>query len=162
MNSREFFKKLKEESFDISIFDMMNAKVYLEKDLVHLPSDYKSGYIEDFFTFFPEVLSEIKKKNEEDIKNFEIPDEEIKKVDSRLIQVGSKKTGSEYFKKLVKTVLNYLIFINKKPLHALTTRFPGGKRIVEKDGEYYCPIKDSQSNELAICEFCICKDSKLL
>ncbi|MBA2850925.1 uncharacterized protein (UPF0305 family) [Methanococcus maripaludis] len=158
MKSRKFFSKLKEESYDVSIFDLMNAKVYLEKDMTYLPQDYKKGYIEDFFTFFPEVLKEIKNKTEEEIEDFEIEDEEIKRADLRLCSMGSKQTGRESYEKLVKTVINYLIFINERPLHALTTRFPGGKQIIEKNGNYYCPIKNAQSNELSICEFCICKD----
>nr|A9A7B8.1 RecName: Full=UPF0305 protein MmarC6_0221 [Methanococcus maripaludis C6] len=158
MKSRNFFSKLKEESYDVGIFDLMNAKVYLEKDLTYLPEDYKKGYLEDFFTFFPEVLREIKNKTEEEIEDFEINEEEIKKVDSRICSMGSIGASRDSYEKLVKTVINYLIFINKRPLHALTTRFPGGKQIIEKNGNYYCPIKNAQSNELSICEFCICKD----
>ncbi|ABR55420.1 conserved hypothetical protein [Methanococcus vannielii SB] len=160
MNSRKFFRKLKEECFEISIFDIMNAKIYLEKDMLYVPLDYKDKYIEDFFTYFPKILLEIKKKNELEIENFEIPNESIETVNSRIFKVGSKKSGEIYFKKLVKTVLSYLIFIDKKPLHAVTTRFPGGKKIILKDGKYYCPIKDSQSNGLSLCEFCICEDIK--
>jgi len=123
MKSRKFFSKLKEESYDVSIFDLMNAKVYLEKDMAYLPEDYKKGYLEDFFTFFPEVLKEIRNKTEEELEDFEIEEEEIRKVDLRLFSMGSKRTGRDSYEKLVKTVINYLIFINERPLHALTTRY---------------------------------------
>ncbi|MCS3900464.1 DUF2115 domain-containing protein [Methanococcus voltae] len=155
MDIKTLLTDLKDLSFEISIYDFINAKSELEKELKYLPEEYKQCYIDDFFTFFPKIIKEIKSLDLNSIETFEINDEDLKKLIDRL-EVLSNKERKSY--KIYRIVIPYLVFFAKKPLHALTTKFPGKKSIVSKKGVYYCPIKEAQKNDLSICEFCICKD----
>jgi uncharacterized protein (UPF0305 family) len=44
------------------------------------------------------------------------------------------------------------------PLHPVGMKFPGGNRIIKKNGKYYCPVRDKQDNIYSLCEFCVCMD----
>ncbi|MBP2142965.1 uncharacterized protein (UPF0305 family) [Methanococcus voltae] len=159
MDIKILLEDLKDKSFEVSIYDFINAKIELEKELKYLPEEYRQCYIDDFFTYFPKIIKEIKALNLEKLETFEIQEEDLERLIDRLEVLSSKKNKSY---KIFRIVIPYLVFFAKKPLHALTTRFPGKKSIVSKNGVYYCPIKEAQNNDLSICEFCICKDIKEL
>lgn len=160
MNSKRLFAELKTKAHEFSIYDLMNVRIYLEKEMKYLPKDYQEGYMKDTIEYFLDTLKEIKGKKEEEIENFEIEEEKLKNLLERIDRFSKGIPEEKSFMKLSKIVVPYLVFIAKKPLHALTTRFPGGLTITKKNGEHYCPVKNRQTNEYSLCEFCICKDPK--
>ncbi len=161
VNSKDLLKKLKKDALNFDIHDLMNVRVFLEKDMQYLPKDYKDTYLKDQIMYFINTLNEIRKKNICTISDYNIEDSLIKKLFDRIDKFKCGTKGEESFIKLSKIVVPYLIFISKKPLHPLGMRFPGGKRIIEKNGEYYCPVKNRQENEYSLCEFCVCKGMDL-
>ncbi|AEH07061.1 DUF2115 domain-containing protein [Methanothermococcus okinawensis] len=157
MKSKELLKKLKEDASKFSIHDLMNVRLFLEKDMEYLPKEYKESYLKDQIIYFINTLKELRKKNEEELEDFEIDEDILNKLYNRINQFKTNTKGEDSFIKLSHIVTPYLIFIAKKPLHPIGMRFPGGKRIIEKNGIYYCPVKNRQKNEYSLCEFCICK-----
>ncbi|MDH7593548.1 MAG: DUF2115 domain-containing protein [Methanomicrobiales archaeon] len=52
----------------------------------------------------------------------------------------------------------FLIFVLHMPAHPVGTPFPGGLKVREKNGTYYCPVKEKEGDvEYAICRFCPAK-----
>ncbi|MCQ8893166.1 MAG: DUF2115 domain-containing protein [Methanolinea sp.] len=49
----------------------------------------------------------------------------------------------------------FSMFVMEKPGHPVGTPFPGGLRVREENGRYYCPVRDKQKDVFfAICNFC--------
>jgi len=158
MRSKELFKRLKEMAKDFSIQDLMNVRVFLEEDMKYLPEGYKEQYLRDQIMYFINTLKEIKNKGEEDIEDYPIDEEKLRTLLQRIEGFKRDIKGEDSFIKLSKIVVPYLIFIGKKPLHPVGTRFPGGKCIVKKENRYYCPVKNKQKNDYSLCEFCVCEE----
>ena len=54
----------------------------------------------------------------------------------------------------------YTTFILEEPIHPVGSEFPGSLKVEEKNGEYYCPVKDKQKdNENAICNLCLAEQT---
>lgn len=162
MDCRELLKKLKKDAMEFSIHDLMNVRVFLERDMQYLPKDYKESYLKNQIMYFINTLNNIRKIDIEKVMDYNIDENTLNKLFDRIDRFKCGVKGEESFIKLSKIVVPYLIFMAKKPLHPVGMRFPGGKHIVEKNGVYYCPVKNRQKNEYSLCEFCVCEDIEKL
>jgi len=161
MDSKELFKNLKENARDYPVSDLIKVKYYFDQAVEVVLEKYRENFVYSYFGLYYETLIEIKNKSESEILDFEVDEIEIQNLNERLdsIYFGlEKEKRNKEVLNIQKIVYPYLVFISKKPLHHLSLRFPGGKTIIEKNGIYFCPIRDSQENDLGICEFCCCKD----
>lgn len=157
MINRELLKKLKEDAKKFDIHDLMNVRIFLERDMQYLPKDYKESYLKNQIIYFINALNEIRNIDLNNIKEDTIDENILNNLFDRINKFKYGVKGEESFIKLSKIVVPYLIFIAKKPLHPVGMRFPGGKYIIEKNGVYYCPVKNRQNNEYSLCEFCVCR-----
>ena len=56
----------------------------------------------------------------------------------------------------------FTIFVCELPGHPVGTPFPGGLRVEERDGTYYCPVREKEDDvETSICPFCPAEQSTL-
>ena len=124
----------------------------------YLPGDYREHYLRNQIMYFMNTLKEIKRKGDDDIEDYPIDDGKLRDLLERIESFKRGVKGEDSFIKLSKIVVPYLIFIEKKPLHPVGTRFPGGKCIVKRGDKYYCPVKNKQRNEYSLCEFCVCEE----
>ena len=50
----------------------------------------------------------------------------------------------------------YTTYILEEPIHPVGTPFPGSLKVEEKDGVFYCPVKDANlESPNAVCKMCI-------
>lgn len=161
MNSKELFMGLKKHAKDYPVSDLIKVKYYYDREMKIVLEKYRENFVYSYVGLFYETLMEIKNKSEQDIPNFDVCEVELenlnRRIDSAYLKFKKEKISKEVIT-LEKIVYPYLVFISKKPLHHHTLRFPGGKTIIEKNGIYFCPIRDAPENEIGICEFCCCKD----
>ena len=161
MNAKELFKNLKENARNYPVYDLMKVKYYFDQAVEVVLEKYRENFVYSYFGLYYETFLEIKNKSESEILDFEVTEVEIQNLNERLDSIyfglEEEKRNKEVLN-LQKIVYPYLIFISKKPLHHITLRFPGGKTLIEKNGTYFCPARNSQENDLGVCEFCCCKD----
>jgi uncharacterized protein (UPF0305 family) len=56
----------------------------------------------------------------------------------------------------------FTIFVCELPGHPVGTPFPGGFLVEERDGVYYCPVREKEDEvETSICPFCPAEQSRL-
>ncbi|MDD1711380.1 MAG: DUF2115 domain-containing protein [Methanoregulaceae archaeon] len=56
----------------------------------------------------------------------------------------------------------FLMFVLDEPGHPSGMPFPGGFRVEERDGVYYCPVRDKEKEvRYSICNFCPAKQSEI-
>jgi uncharacterized protein (UPF0305 family) len=56
----------------------------------------------------------------------------------------------------------FTLFVCELPGHPVGTPFPGGFTVEERDGTYYCPVREKEEDvETSICPFCPAEQSTL-
>ena len=54
----------------------------------------------------------------------------------------------------------YTTFILEEPVHPVGSEFPGSLFVEERNGEYFCPVKENQDdNPDAICHLCLAEQT---
>jgi uncharacterized protein (UPF0305 family) len=54
----------------------------------------------------------------------------------------------------------YTTFILEEPIHPVGSEFPGNLAVEERNGTFFCPVKDNQKdNENAICHLCLAEQT---
>ncbi|OPX66255.1 MAG: hypothetical protein A4E37_02206 [Methanoregulaceae archaeon PtaB.Bin056] len=49
----------------------------------------------------------------------------------------------------------YVMFVQERPGHPVGTPFPGGGKVEEREGAFFCPVRDKHKEvSFAICNFC--------
>ncbi|MEA1984760.1 MAG: DUF2115 domain-containing protein [Euryarchaeota archaeon] len=159
MNTEELLDLLKTDATEISICDIMKIRTRMAEEVRYLPERYKRIYLNDLFEHLYLVFLNINRSTRlEHIEDID-PDIQQNIVQQINEQVKIDDPKGKLLGDFLKLTSLYLIFIAKKPIHPVGMTFPGGQQIVERDGNYYCPVKDKQSKvKPSMCEFCICKD----
>jgi uncharacterized protein (UPF0305 family) len=50
----------------------------------------------------------------------------------------------------------YATFLLEKPIHPVGTPFPGSLKVEEKNGTFYCPVRDANiDTPNAVCNICL-------
>ncbi|WP_407356939.1 DUF2115 domain-containing protein [Methanolobus sp. WCC5] len=165
MYASELLTALQKESRGISNADISLARAYAMEAVSYVPEPYKTIYSSDYFTFLYESFLELKKRCPDAlIVKQEIDCDAYKRALFRIREKNdSADTKKDAMNRFISIVHIYLTFILRKPLHPVGMVFPGGLKISEDGSEYYCPVKDKQSESgISFCEFCICRDSEEL
>jgi uncharacterized protein (UPF0305 family) len=54
----------------------------------------------------------------------------------------------------------YTTFILEEPIHPVGSEFPGSLFVEEKNGVFYCPVKENQKDNVnAICHLCLAEQT---
>ncbi|WP_135611848.1 DUF2115 domain-containing protein [Methanococcoides sp. AM1] len=161
MNTADLLGSLQKDARNMSIADLMKARAFMVRSASGLPKKYREAYSTELFNYLYTIFTDISNLKRPE-KNETINAEEYDDLIKRLNKMGvSEDQNQEYFNKLVNLTALYLVFIVKKPIHPIGMVFPGGDQVLEKDGTYYCPVKDKQNDvECALCKFCICRDAE--
>ena len=163
MNRSDLLTELKEQAQHISNEDLSLARAAIMEAVEHVREPYKTIYSSDYFTFLYENFLRLKGHGDAGIEEELDLEEYTSLLDSIKDKSYSEDRKREALTRFTTLVLAYLVFIVKEPLHPVGMVFPGGIRIIQKDLDYYCPVKDKQSETgMSFCEFCTCRDSEEL
>ena len=140
---------LKEYSGTISVFDLMavNAEMIEEyKEKSHgIYAKYFLGRIKDIHSDSNRYDKKIDKE------------EFIDAVATlKSYHVNESVTSKTKFPLIYGIVSIYTTFVLEEPIHPVGTPFPGSLEVEEKDGKFYCPVKDANlESPNAVCKMCI-------
>ena len=153
---------LKKYARIISVNDLMLATAYIRKDGEYVQARYREKYLEIYIKYFILRMKEVKEKKD-------YVDSTIDKVALEesfpLLENTFKKEripGADDSKFALIYVITsvYTTFILEEPIHPVGSEFPGNLSVEEKDGKYFCPVKDNQKdNENAICHLCLAEQT---
>lgn len=147
---------LKEQSRTISVFDLMQVSAEMIKDMEYVQADYRKKahgvYVKYFLCRLNEIISDLTEYEDSFDKDDFI--ETIALLKSYNIE--ESKTTNTKFPLIYIIVSLYTTYILEEPIHPVGTPFPGSLKVEEKDGIYYCPVKDANlESPNAVCKFCI-------
>jgi uncharacterized protein (UPF0305 family) len=158
MNSYELFLALKSEAANI-LPD--STKVSEHGEEIQSPPESVQYKIQLIAKYNKEIFSEIKSRvciNEIE----EIDSDKLKDFIFRINQYMDENAPNQTeFKEYVRIISTYLTFIAKKPLHPPGMIMGDDQMIIEKDDNYYCPVKSKYILEaLSLCKYCVAKGFK--
>ncbi len=149
---------LKDEARTIHITDIMAAFVYLKKESIYVNANYREEYDQAYIQSFLMRINEIRDNNE-DYEGFIKADalqKAIKILKDQQKQAELDHNQHIHFFKIYQLTTLYTTFIMDEPVHPVGMPFPGGFKIKQEGGIYYCPVKENQKdNPGAVCGICI-------
>ena len=164
ITKNELMKILKKYARTISVHDLMLATARMRKDGEFIHAQYREKYLKIYLQHFLMRMKEISTNNS---SSTTIIDKKSFDDSFPLLKTTFKKERSDYYNTAddkfpliyVLTSL-YTTFILEEPIHPVGSEFPGSLKVEEKNGVYYCPVKDKQNdNPNAICHLCLAKQT---
>ena len=145
---------LKQHASTVSVFDMMRFTSQVMEENRYVQESYREdsqkSYIESF-------LMRVR-----DISNDNNDYEKI--IDRKELRnaLGSLKANYSTETSKIKTPLIfylgslYATFILEESIHPVGTPFPGSLKVEEKQGKFYCPVRDANiDTPNAVCNICL-------
>ena len=147
---------LREYSSTVSVFDLMKINSEMIEESKYVQNSYKNKSHDIYAKYFLGRLKYIsgdRKHYEKTIDKEEFIDA-IATLRSYSLN-GSISTKSKF--PLVYAIVSlYTTFVLEEPIHPVGTPFPGSLEVEEKDGKFYCPVKDANvDSPNAVCKMCI-------
>lgn len=147
---------LKKYSGTISVFDMMDITAELVEDMKYVQSEYREKTKEVYIKYFLGRITDI--RSDETQYNATIDKEDF--IDSVATLKSYHKeesiTSKTKFPLVYGIVSLYTTYILEEPIHPVGTPFPGSLKVIEKDGVFYCPVKEANLEAPnAVCKMCI-------
>ena len=147
----------------ISTYDLMLFTEDMRKDWSHVSAKFRNEYMDFHINNFINMM--LKMMHKHDVENKIINKEDfnfclevLKKRFNAEVQDIDLNMNKFPLVKLIATI--YLTFIIEEPIHPVGTVFPGDFKVEEKDGKYWCPVKDKQmKTEESSCRLCIAKQT---
>lgn len=149
---------LKENAREISVFDLMEINALMLEDMKYVQDRYQKEFHGGYAKNFLGRLKEIKDSKLE----FSPEEDNIDLIDLRESLIMLKEyelngdTSNPKFMKVYTIISLYTTYVLNEPIHPVGTVFPGSLQVEEKDGTYYCPVKDAnKESPNSVCPMCI-------
>lgn len=147
---------LKEQSRTVSVFDLMQVTAEMMEDTKYVQESYRKEANGVYAKYFLGRLKEI--IDNQTIYNETFDKDEFIETIALLksYNIEERKSTKTKFPLIYTIVSLYTTYILEEPIHPVGTPFPGSLKVEEKDGVYYCPVKDANlESPNAVCGFCI-------
>ena len=147
---------LKKYSGTISVFDLMAVNAEMIDESKYVQDNYKDKSHGIYVKYFLGRIKDISGDNthySHDIDKEEFIDAVATLKSYHINESISSKTK---FPLIYGIVSIYTTFVLEEPIHPVGTPFPGSLFVEEKDGKFYCPVKDANmETPNAVCKMCI-------
>ena len=147
---------LKRYSETISVFDLMQITGEMMEDSKYVQKDYREKSHEVYVKHFLMRINDVKSDDNTYVTSIDKEDfiDSIARLKS--YQLEESRTFKSKFPLLYTIISLYTTYILEEPIHPVGTPFPGSLYVEEKDGVYYCPVKDANlESPNAVCKICI-------
>ena len=158
----EIMEILKKYARIISVQDLMMATAYMRKDGEFVQKNYREKFLKIYIKYFIMRMKEVKEF--EDYENVSI-DKELFNTSFPLLERTFENESrpndkSNKFPLIYVITSLYTTFILEEPIHPVGSEFPGSLSVEERNGEFYCPVKENQKdNPNAICHLCLAEQT---
>ncbi|MBQ9026618.1 MAG: DUF2115 domain-containing protein [Methanobrevibacter sp.] len=147
---------LKKYSATISVFDLMKVNAEMIEDSKYVQENYKEKSHGVYAKYFLGRIREI--RNDDNHYDNDVDKEEFIDAVATLKTYHENESVSSKtkFPLIYGIVSLYTTFVLEEPIHPVGTPFPGSLQVEEKDGVFYCPVKEANlESPNAVCKMCI-------
>ena len=164
ITKKDLMEILKKYAKIISTYDLMIATARMRKDGEYVHASYREKYLKIYIKYFIMRMKEVKENN--DYNNTNIDKDTFEDSIPLLERTFEKEKSSEFnveddkFPLIYNITSLYTTFILEEPIHPVGSEFPGSLKVEEKNGEFFCPVKEKQKDNInAICHLCLAKQT---
>lgn len=153
---------LKKYASNISVFDMMSASAQIIEENKYVQESYRKdsekSYVEIFIFRIKDIMTD-SKDYQKSINKKDITDA-LETLKSNYINGTHDSQSKTPIMGCMASI--YTTFILEEPIHKVGTPFPGSQKVEEKNGKFYCPVKDSNiDTPNAVCNICLAEQSDI-
>ena len=163
ISKKDLLDILKKYARIISAYDLMMATAEMKKDGEYVHANYREKYLEVYIKYFILRMKEV--LDNDNTENLEINKKTFDESLPLLKNTFEKERKTNFVQNdkfpLIYIITSlYTTFILNEPIHPVGSEFPGSLKVEEKNGTFYCPVKDNQKdNTDAICHLCLAKQT---
>ena len=149
-------KILKEYCGTISVFDLMEVNAEMIEESKYVQENYKHKSHEVYAKYFLGRIRDVRGDNTSYQHNIN-KEEFIDAVATlKSYHINESVTSKSKFPLIYGIISIYTTFVLEEPIHPVGTPFPGSLKVEEKNGVYYCPVKNANmESPNAVCKMCI-------
>lgn len=147
---------LKEHSGTISVYDLMAVTAELIEDTKYVQDKYREETNAVYVKYFLGRIKTI--RDDRNVYEGDIDKDDFIESISTLksYQESESTTSKTKFPLIYAIVSLYTTYILEEPIHPVGTPFPGSLKVIEKNGVFYCPVKEANlESPNAVCKMCI-------
>lgn len=162
ITTHELMVILKKYARIISVQDLMMATAHMRKDGEYVQAKYREKYLKIYIKYFIMRMKEVKENNEYDDRNIDKQsfDESFPMLEKTFEKERLSNDKDDKFPLIYVITALYTTFILEEPIHPVGSEFPGSLFVEERNGEYLCPVKDNQKDNInAICHLCLAEQT---
>ncbi len=147
---------LKKYCGTISVFDLMRVNAEMIEESKYVQENYKEKSHGVYAKYFLGRIKEIRDDNTHYNKNIDKEDFIDSVATLKSYHDAESIKSKTKFPLIYGIVSLYTTYILEEPIHPVGTPFPGSLKVEEKDGVFYCPVKDANlESPNAVCKMCI-------
>ena len=146
----------------ISVYDLMMATAHMRKDGEYVHAQYREKYLEIYVRNFIMRMKEVLENNdyEDGAIDKQSFDESFPMLERTFEKERLSNDENDKFPLIYVITALYTTFILEEPIHPVGSEFPGNLQVEERNGEYLCPVKDNQKDNVnAICHLCLAEQT---
>ena len=147
---------LKQYCATISVFDLMEVNAEMIEESKYVQENYKDKSHGVYAKYFLGRIKEIRDDNTHYSRNIDKEDFIDSVATLKSYHENESLISKTKFPLIYGIVSLYTTYILEEPIHPVGTPFPGSLKVEEKDGVFYCPVKDANlESPNAVCKMCI-------
>lgn len=145
---------LKKYSSTISVFDMMAFSSQVMEENKYVQENYREDSQKSYIESFLYRVKDIPKDTADYAKNI---DNEALGNAIETLKLNHSDEATERKNLLIFYIASfYATFLLEEPIHPVGTPFPGSLKVEEKDGKFFCPVRDANiDTPNAVCNMCL-------
>ncbi|WP_407423324.1 DUF2115 domain-containing protein [Methanobrevibacter sp.] len=158
----ELMEILKKYAKIISVYDLMMATAHMRKDGEYVHASYREKYLEIYVKYFIMRMKEVLENDNYDDSPIDKQafDESFPMLERTFEKERIYDSKEDKFPLIYVITALYTTFILEEPIHPVGSEFPGSLKVEEINGEYFCPVKDNQKDNVdAICHLCLAEQT---
>ena len=168
LSSKDSIKKsdlmdiLKRYARTITVYDMMRTSQRMRKEGEYLDEEYREHFLEIYIKNFILRINELIAL--EDYDDVDINKDSFDETFPILERMFEKEElpgfEGDKFPLFYVIISLYVTYITEEPIHHVGSEFPGSLKVEERNGVFYCPVKENQDdNPNAICHLCLAEQT---
>lgn len=163
ITKEEIMVILKRYAGIISVYDLMMATAYMRKDGEFVHASYREKYLEIYIKYFILRMKEVLENDTYDKPaaiDKQAFDESFPMLERTFEKERISASKDDKFPLIYVITSLYTTFILEEPIHPVGSEFPGSLKVEERNGQFFCPVKDNQKDNVdAICHLCLAEQT---
>ncbi len=154
ISGNSVFEILKRYSSTISVFDMMKFTSQVMEENKYVQENYRKDSQKSYIESFLYRVKDIPKDTNDYSNN--INHEALSNAVKTLKLNHSEETSQNKNLLIFYIASFYATFLLQESIHPVGTPFPGSLKVEEKDGKFFCPVRDANiDTPNAVCNLCL-------